>query len=123
MKRINAIELRQALSNKELRAKHLTGNNLVSLAFLKRELSQYFETMAEAEDSLAESHNINRDPSGNFILGDNKDFIQKLKEIQAVPFESKHLNFIEGDVANKFVSETDVNTATIVYEHLTVKPG
>lgn len=121
MKRINAIELRQAIANKELRAKHLSGSNLVTLAFLKKELNSYFETMADAETQATEAEGIKKDSYGNFIVGTNTEFEKKLKEIQATDFESNHLNFIENDVVSKFVADTDVSTAIVVIEHLAKK--
>jgi hypothetical protein len=122
MNRIETIELRSSLTSKELRAKHLSGNDLVSLSYLKKEMASYFETMADAEQEAAKAEGVKQDAQGNFIIGDNTGFEKKLKEIQKVPFESKNLNFIDSETIAKFVSDTDVNTALVIIEHLGKKP-
>jgi len=120
MNRIETIQFSTAITNKDLKAKHLSGNHLVSYCFLKDELQAYFDNMGKAEKELAKIHKIEQDEFGNFLTKD-KDFIEKLQQIQDQEFESKHLNFIDDETVEKLVKETDLNTAYIVFKHLKIK--
>jgi len=116
LKREQAMQLNGALSDKELKVKFLSGPQYASLIGLKRPLTKYLSEMGENEKALAEEMNITIGHNG--FISDDKNFLDKLKEIQKVEFTPKELNFIPMEEFKKWTDEVDFNTGSILAEYL-----
>jgi hypothetical protein len=73
-----ALSLNQALANKDLKIKHITGENYQKILFLKRKLRNSIDALVEDEVQLAKD--IGYDPSNTET---HKDFTDKLSVIQS----------------------------------------
>jgi hypothetical protein len=108
-----ALSLNQALANKDLKIKHITGENYQKILFLKRKLRNSIDALVEDEVQLAKD--IGYDPSNTET---HKDFTDKLSVIQSAFKVEIYDPFLTIEEFKHFVEALDIESASLVAEFL-----
>lgn len=120
MKRIEAIELNEALNKAELKVKFLSSEKYVKLIKVKRTLVKYLDDMAKDEKILFKDFDILSDKDLNHKMIDDKGFRDKLNAIQDKEFKLPESPFMNEEDLKKFTDEADFRTGSIIAEHLLI---
>lgn len=110
-----ATGLHAVLSDKDLKAKHLSSDNYFSILCLKKKLREHIDLTIEGENKLAEEFNVKVD--GNQYTAEDPAFFEKLQGIRK-DFEFTPLNFIPKDEFKKWADELDINSGDLLAEYL-----
>jgi len=118
--RNQTLEFMAALTHVELKAKHLSSKNFVSLVYIKRRIQKYFTEMSELEKAAAEAHGAILIAGTSQYTCSDKKFFDKLKEIQKKVFKLniKETHFIEMEEFKVWVDNTDSATAIVLADYL-----
>lgn len=123
LNRTQAIELNNALSQKGLKAKDVSGDNFIKLINGKNKLKNSLEALSEAEQELAIEFDAVQTPSG-FVIEDNerqKEFVKNLREKQKAYSVDIELNFIPENELRAYCKEQDTSVTAVLFEYLLAK--
>lgn len=123
LNRTQAIELNNALSQKGLKAKDVSGDNFIKLINGKNKLKNSLEALSEAEQELAIEFDAVQTPSG-FVIEDNerqKEFVKNLREKQKAYSVDIELNFIPENELRAYCKEQDTAVTAVLFEYLLAK--
>jgi hypothetical protein len=120
MKREQALELNGALNSKDLKVKHVSGENYLKILKLKTKLKNELELLGTSEVELAKEFNADITPTGIQFKTpeDGKEFLAKRKEIFDKWDIEVELNFLPQAELLEYVKEQDTAVAAVLYEYL-----
>ena len=120
MKREQAVELNTALNSKDLKVKHVSGDNYLKILKLKTKLKNELELLGTSEVELAKEFNADITPTGIQFKTpeDGKEFLAKRKEIFDEWDIEVELNFLPQAELLEYVKEQDTAVAAVLYEYL-----
>lgn len=123
LNRSQAIELHNALAQKGLKAKHISGGDFIKLLNIKTDLKNSLNTLSEAEAQLADEFGAIQNELGYYVedKDKNKDFIKNLKEKQKHYEIELELNFISQMELKDYCKEQDTAIEAVLFEYLMKK--
>lgn len=123
LKRDQAVELNNALSQKGLKTKHVSGDNFIKLLNIKTALKNSINALAEAEQVLAEEFGATQNEYGFFIEDKDKqrEFAKNLRDKQKSYSIEIELNFIPESELKEYCKEQDTAVEAVLFEYLLKK--
>lgn len=120
LNRTQAIELHSALSQKGLKAKHISGDNFIKLLNIKTRLKNSLQSLSEAEAELAEEFGAIQNELGFFVedKDKNKEFVKNLRDKQKHYSVEIDLNFIAEQELKEYSKEQDTAVEAVLFEYL-----
>ena len=120
LNRDQSLELNFSLSQKGLKAKHVSGENYVKLLNIKTKLKNELNTLADGEKDLCEEFGGYQSDSG-FVIEDKdkrKEFLKKVSEVQKAFSIELELNFVPENELKDYCKEQDTAIEAVLFEYL-----
>jgi len=123
LNRDQSIELNEALSQKGLKTKHVSGDSYIKLLNVKTKLKNEITVLAEAEKELAEEFGAVQTQSGFFIEDKDKqkEFVKNLRDKQKAFSIELDLNFVPEAELKEYAKEQDTAIEAVLFEYLLKK--
>jgi len=122
LNRQQAVELNTALSQKGLKARHVSGVNYIKLINAKIALKNSLSVLSELENDVAEDFGASQQGAA-FYLEDKekiKEFTKNLREKQKAYLIELELNFIPENELKEFTKEQDTEIEAVLFEYLLI---
>lgn len=124
LNKAQAFEFNTALSQQNLKAKHVSGENYLKIMSVKTLLKNKLTEVGEAEKSLALEFDATQVTEVGFQIDDKdqrKEFFTKLAELHKAFSIELDLNFMPEKELKEFCKEQDTAFAAILFEYLLEK--
>jgi len=120
MNRREVMELNTGLEKSgNLKAKHLSNPSFIALLWLRRSMGVYKKEMGENEMECAKAFGAEVTQAGIVPPKDSeKEFWEKLTEIQKMEFNPKELNFIPMEEFRKWTEDSDTGVSLTLAQFL-----
>lgn len=131
LNRTQSIELHNALSQKGLKAKHISGENFIKLINLKSLLKNKLSELQEAEEALAEEEGATQTQFGylidpkvteqGLVSGNpekNAEFVKSMREKQKAFKVECELHFVPQKELEEYCKEQDTEITATLFEYL-----
>lgn len=118
--REQAVELNNALSQKGLKTKHVSGENFIKLLNVKTKLKNSLNELGEAEQHLAEEFGAIQTQAGFFIEDKDKqkEFSKNLRDKQKAYSIELELNFVPENELKEYCKDQDTAIEAVIFEYL-----
>lgn len=123
LNRTQAIELHSALSQKGLKAKHISGDNFIKLLKVKSTLKNSIAELVEAERELSFEYDATQTTEGFFVEDKEKrkEFTKNLNDKQKAYSVDVETNFIPIMELKEYTKDQDTEFEAVLFEYLLSK--